>query len=47
MIRVNDVSLDLVGGALHVVAVDVGAGGLLRRLGVEGPVRALARNLRG
>jgi Mg2+ transporter MgtE len=28
------------------VAVDVGAAGLLRRLGMEGPVRTLARNLR-
>jgi magnesium transporter len=46
VIRVNDVSLDLVEGALHVVAVDVGAAGLFRRLGIEGPFRTLARNLR-
>jgi len=31
VIRVNDVSLDEVDGALHVVAVDVGATGILRR----------------
>ncbi len=46
VIRVNDVSLDLVEGALHVVAVDVGAAGLLRRLGMEGAFRTLARNLK-
>jgi magnesium transporter len=46
VIRVNDVSLDLVEGALHVVAVDVGAAGLFRRLGIEGPFRTLARNLK-
>ena len=46
MIRVNDVSLDDVEGGLRVVAVDVGAAGLLRRLGVEGPWRTLARNLK-
>jgi CBS domain-containing protein len=46
VIRVNDVSLDEIEGALHVVAVDVGAAGLLRRLGMEGPWRTIARNLR-
>lgn len=46
VIRVNDVSLDEIDGALHVVAVDVGAAGLLRRLGMEGPWRTIARNLR-
>ena len=45
VIRVNDVSLDEIEGALHVVAVDVGAAGLMRRLGFEGPFRVLARNL--
>ncbi len=39
-------SLDEVEGALRVVAVDVGAAGLLRRLGIEGPYRTIARNLR-
>ncbi len=43
VIRVNDVSLDEIEGALHVVAVDVGAAGLLRRLGMERPWRTIAR----
>jgi magnesium transporter len=47
VIRVNDLSLDNVDGRLRLVAVDVGAAGLLRRLGVEGPFRTIARNLRG
>jgi magnesium transporter len=46
VVRVNDLRLDEVGGALHLVAVDVGGAGLLRRLGIEGPFRTLARNLR-
>ena len=46
VIRVNDVSLDFVDGRLRVVAVDVGAAGLLRRLGIEGPFRTLARNVK-
>ena len=46
VIRVNDVSLDNVDGRLRVVAVDVGAAGLLRRLGIEGPFRTIARNLK-
>ncbi len=46
VVRVNDLRLDDVDGQLHVVAVDVGATGLLRRLGIEGPYRVLARNLR-
>ncbi len=46
VIRVNDVSLDNVEGRLRLVAVDVGAAGLLRRLGVEGPFRTIARNLK-
>ncbi|HLO35473.1 MAG TPA: CBS domain-containing protein, partial [Candidatus Deferrimicrobium sp.] len=37
--------LDDVEGQLHLVAVDVGASGLLRRLGMEGAYRILARNL--
>ncbi len=45
VIRVNDVRLDDVDGGLRVVAVDVGAAGLMRRLGLEGPWRTLARNL--
>ena len=38
VIRVNDVRLDEVEGRLRVVAVDVGASGLVRRLGHRGPV---------
>ena len=45
VVRVNDLRLDDVDGMLHLVAVDVGAAGLLRRLGIEGPFRVLARNL--
>jgi magnesium transporter len=46
VIRVNDVCLDNVEGRLRLVAVDVGAAGLLRRLGIEGPFRTIARNLK-
>ncbi len=46
VVRVNDLRLDEIEGKLHLVAVDVGAAGLLRRLGIEGPWRTLARNLR-
>ena len=45
VVRVNDLRLDDVEGKLHLVAVDVGAAGLLRRLGMEGAYRILARNL--
>ena len=45
VIRVNDLSLDNVDGRLRLVAVDVGAAGLLRRLGAEGAIRSLARRL--
>jgi magnesium transporter len=45
VVRVNDLRLDEVEGALHLVAVDVGASGLLRRLGIEGPWRTLAHGL--
>lgn len=46
VVRVNDLTLDEIEGKLHLVAVDVGASGLLRRLGVEGRFRTLARNLK-
>jgi magnesium transporter len=46
VVRVNDLRLDEIEGKLHLVAVDVGASGLLRRLGIEGPYRTMARNLR-
>jgi CBS domain-containing protein len=45
VVRVNDLRLDDVDGRLRLVAVDVGASGLLRRLGFEGAYRLLARNL--
>jgi magnesium transporter len=45
VVRVNDLRLDEIEGKLHLVAVDVGATGLLRRLGIEGPFNVLARNL--
>jgi magnesium transporter len=46
VVRVNDLRLDDVEGKLHLVAVDVGASGLLRRLGIEGAYRIIARNLK-
>jgi CBS domain-containing protein len=46
VVRVNDLRLDEIEGRLHLVAVDVGAAGLLRRIGIEGPYRTIARNLR-
>ena len=44
VVRVNDLRLDEIEGKLHLVAVDVGAAGLLRRLGLEGAYRTIARN---
>jgi len=46
VVRVNDLRLDEIEGKLHLVAVDVGTSGLLRRLGFEGAFRIVARNLR-
>jgi CBS domain-containing protein len=46
VVRVNDLRLDEIEGKLHLVAVDVGTAGLLRRLGIEGAYRIIARNLR-
>ncbi len=46
VVRVNDLLLDEVEGSLRLVAVDVGASGLLRRLGMERPWKTIARNLR-
>ncbi|MEO7117634.1 MAG: PRC-barrel domain-containing protein, partial [Candidatus Limnocylindrales bacterium] len=45
VVRVNDLRLDHIEGKLHLVAVDVGAAGILRRIGFEGPFRIIARNL--
>jgi CBS domain-containing protein len=46
VVRVNDISLDEVDGSMRLVAVDVGAAGLLRRLGLERPFRTVARGLK-
>ncbi len=46
VVRVNDVSLDEITGSMRLVAVDVGAAGILRRMGIEGTYRTLARNLK-
>ncbi len=46
VVRVNDLTLDEIEGTLHLVAVDVGAAGLLRRLGLERWFRTIARNTR-
>ena len=46
VVRVNDLLLDEIEGILHLVAVDVGAVGLLRRLGIDRAYRTLARNLK-
>ena len=45
VVRVNDLRLDEVDGRLRLVAVDVGAAGLVRRLGLERGFRVVARNL--
>ena len=45
VVRVNDLHLDEIEGRPHLVAVDVGAAGLLRRLGMAGAYQILARNL--
>ena len=45
VVRVNDLRMDEIEGVLHLVAVDVGASGLMRRLGIEGAYRIIARNL--
>ena len=45
IVRVNDIQLAPVEGNLRLVAVDVGLGGILRRLGLAGPGERLARAL--
>jgi magnesium transporter len=45
VVRVNDLRLDEIEGSLRLVAVDVGASGLLRRLGIEGTWRTIAHGL--
>lgn len=42
LVRVNDVRLASIPSGTYVVAVDVGAEGLLRRLGVDAPVKSIA-----
>ena len=45
LVRVNDLQLQASGGQLLLVGVDIGARGLLRRLGAEGVARRLSRLL--
>jgi magnesium transporter len=45
IVRVNDIQLAPVEGRLRLVAVDVGVGGILRRLGLSGVGERLARTL--
>jgi len=45
IVRVNDIQLAPVEGRLRLVAVDVGVGGILRRLGLSGVGERLARAL--
>jgi magnesium transporter len=45
VVRVNDLRLEEIEGRYRLVSVDVGAAGLLRRLGLEGPFRTIARNM--
>lgn len=46
VVRVNDLQLSDFGGQLLLVGADIGLRGILRRLGVEGPVKAAAHLLR-
>ncbi len=43
LVRVNDLVIDTSGAGAYLVAVDVGAEGLLRRLGIEGLIGAALR----
>jgi magnesium transporter len=45
VVRVNDLRLDDIDGRVRLVAVDVGAAGLVRRLGFERGFKVIARNL--
>src|SRR3954470_13993876 len=47
VIRVNEVRLDADDGRVRLVGRELGAAGLLRRIGIERPVRRLAGRLRG
>lgn len=46
VVRATDVRLEEAAGQLRLVGVDIGTLGLLRRIGIEGPVAALARAVR-
>ena len=46
LVRVNDVRLASIQSGTYVVAVDVGAEGLLRRLGVDAPFKSVASAMR-
>jgi magnesium transporter len=43
VVRVNDLQLSEFGGQLLLVGADIGIRGILRRLGLEGPAKALTR----
>ena len=43
VVRVNDLQLTESGGSMILVAADIGIRGILRRLGIEGPVKSLLR----
>jgi magnesium transporter len=43
VVRVNDLQLTESGGAMILVAADIGIRGILRRLGIEGPVKSVLR----
>lgn len=46
VVRVNDLQLSDFGGQLLLVGADIGLRGILRRLGIEAPVKAAARLIR-
>lgn len=46
VVRVNDLQLSDFGGQLLLVGADIGLRGILRRLGIEGPVKAAAHLIR-
>ena len=46
VVRVNDVRIAAVAGGAFVIAVDVGLEGLLRRIGIAKPIKAVLKKLR-
>ncbi|HOF87323.1 MAG TPA: magnesium transporter [Armatimonadota bacterium] len=47
VVRVNDLQLATLNNELRLIGADIGVGGLLRRLNLEGPVRGALRRLNG